>query len=164
MRNNPPPNIGYYIDIFFGDIDIISDISIFIGYYIDTISICFGYHLDITIVIYIDLISDIISIWYPQNIGYNIDILAWYPKKISNIGISMISISKISKKYPFFSISFGYHFDIKKLISSTISTGKISNKYPFYSISFGYHIDITKWISSTISTGKISNKYPYSSI
>ena len=145
MRNNPPTNIGYYIDIFFGDIDIISDISIFIGYYIDTISICFGYHLDITIVIYIDLISDIISIWYPRNIHKISDIISIFWHDIQKkYRISMISISKISKKYPFFSISFGYHFDIQKSISSTISTGKISNKYPFYSISFGYHIDITK--------------------
>jgi len=49
----------------------------------------------------------------------------WYP-------ISMISIPKISKKYPFLSISFGYHIDISKSISSMISTEKISKKYRYF--------------------------------
>ena len=103
------------------------------------ISNFFGYHLDITVVNYIDMISKIISIWYPKNIE----------KMISDIDdIDSKNIEKISIFLDIFWISYRYQkidiihdIDSKNIEKISFFVDIIWISYRYFDIDIIHDID-----------------------
>ena len=144
-----------------GDIEKISIFWISFGYHIDMISNFFGYHLDITIVNYIDMISKIISIWYPkniekisENIGYFFDIFARY--RFFDIRYRWYRFQKYRKNIHFFR----YFLDIISISKNRYHTRYRFQKYRKNILLCPYHLDIISIFRYRYHPSYRPRKYP----